>query len=183
MRRNGLFLVALVGTAALLLGLSCPVMAEVDTDGDGNADSADPAPYDPNEGGVYAGAVITYDVLMAGDLDATGHTGAVITISKSGVIFDGNGHRIIAPDASHGITGRYLKNVTVVQVEIIAPHTTGILLGHVTHSTVSGVTSVGPGGTGISMGYGNDNVVENCTLTGRAYGLNIGFHGNDLVQN
>jgi len=71
--------------AIFSLGLSSPVQAQaVDSDGDLNADVTDPFPADPNQGGVYVGGTITCDVLMTGDLDATGFTGTVINIVADG---------------------------------------------------------------------------------------------------
>ena len=51
--------------AIFLLSLSSPVLAQVDSDGDLNADITDPFPTDPSQGGVYIGGTITYNVLLA----------------------------------------------------------------------------------------------------------------------
>jgi len=173
----------------LLFGIQLAIWAQVDSDGDLNADVTDPSPNDPNQGGIYPGAVITYDVLMAGDLDATGFTGTVITIAADGVTFDGNGHKIIAPDASQGITVQYAQDVPddiveLTGVVIIAPNT-GLKLYGVTESTISWVTSVGPGGYGIVIYESADNLIKDCTLSGRNRGIFIvgSISTNNIIRN
>jgi len=186
MKAKLLFMLVVV----LILGLSSFSVAQVDTDNDLNADVTDPFPTDPTQGGVYAGATITYDVLMTGDLDATGIPGTVITITVNGVTFDGNGHNVIATEAQYGISVQYVQNIIVKNVVIKAPNATGLSLGSVTGSTISEVTSIGAGsGNGITLQGCSNNVVENCILSGRNRGItaygdgdNNTFRNNDCSQ-
>ena len=103
-RRNRITAGRTIGglTLAALIFAASSAVGQVDSDDDLNADIADPFPFDPTQGGVYVGGTIDYDVLMTGDLDATGFTGTVLTITGDGLTFDGNGQQMIAPDAQKG---------------------------------------------------------------------------------
>lgn len=69
-------------------------------DGDLNANHADPFPTDPTKDADYVGGAITCDVLMICNLvDAAAFTGTVITLATDEGIFDGYGHKIVAPTA------------------------------------------------------------------------------------
>lgn len=153
-----------------LMGFSSFVAAQVDSDGDLNCDSVDPAPSDPSVGAVFPGVTITYDVLLCSDLDATGFTGTVITISADGVTFDGNGHQIIAPNAG-----------------------TVILLGGRSSVTVENVNISGdpasPDGFGVHVlsrfGVPQNNIVRNVDASFRSIGIRIEGAGlnNTITDN
>src|SRR5687767_4547714 len=46
------------------------------------------------------GSSITSDLTLTADLDLTGCSGTALSIGADGITIDGQGHRIIAPDAS-----------------------------------------------------------------------------------
>ena len=158
----------------LLFGIQSAIWAQLDSDGDLNADITDPDPYNPTQGGVYPGVVITYDVLMAGDLDATGFTGDVITITGDGITFDGNGYQIVAPDASTAI--KVYSSDRIVLHGIHAPGIpNAIYFLEVTNSIVEEVTAVGNGtGAGIRIERGSvGNTIRNCDFSNHQKGVHI----------
>ena len=158
----------------LLFGIQSAIWAQLDSDGDLNADITDPDPYNPTQGGVYPGVVITYDVLMAGDLDATGFTGDVITITGDGITFDVNGYQIVAPDASTAI--KVYSSDRIVLHGIHAPGIpNAIYFLEVTNSIVEEVTAVGNGtGAGIRIERGSvGNTIRNCDFSNHQKGVHI----------
>ncbi len=61
--------------------------------GAGPASDADP----------LCGTTITDDLTLNADLDCTGVAGSALTVGADGVTVEGQGYRILAPDASTGI--------------------------------------------------------------------------------
>ena len=161
----------------------------LDSDGDLNADSADPFPGDPLQGGVFAGAIITYNVLMAGDLNVpVGFTGIVITIAADGVTFDGNGHQIITSVVGTVMQINNRMNVTIVNV--IVPGMgfgTGLTIGGTFGNTVTGCDfsnhSIGiqiDGNPGGAVG----NILDGNNCSNGAIGINVSSSsGNQILNN
>ena len=160
------------------------LFAQVDTDGDLNADITDPFPGDPLQGGVYVGGTITYDVLMTGDLDATGFTGTVIIIAADGVTFDGNGHQIIAPDTGTVMLVNNQVNVTIVNVN--SPGTgsgSGLELLSSSGNTVTG-SDFSSHRFPISINGGGSNTIDGNNCSNGGTGINVtGSAGNLILNN
>lgn len=183
----------------LAFALGSGVLAQTDSDGDLNADTTDPFPSDPSQGGVYAGGTITYNVLMTGDLDATSITGTVLTIAADGVTFDGNGHKIIASNAETviSLTGR--SGVTVKNVNVAGDPATrtgrGFFLNASSNNTVTNCDASDRGIGILVVGVSNSNVMSNNRIRNTSdvqqfagyYGAIVvaiaGAGGNKLLDN
>lgn len=67
--------------------------------------------------GLDCGAVVSGKVTLQQDLDCTGRTSPALTLIGDGSVLDGNGHRIIAPQAAHAliVQGRsiLLQNLSI----------------------------------------------------------------------
>lgn len=163
----------------------------VDADGDLNASPADPDDNDPNVGAVYPGAIVTYDVLLAGDLDATSVTGPGITIGAPGVVFDGNGNTITGSEGT-GIKVWYQDGVTIENVTLdgfqlgldlqrSAGHT---IAGNTIRSTRNGIFTYSLRQTTVSA---NTITVEATAVSigGRTYsyatGISFSYYSEDNV--
>lgn len=165
--------------------------AQVDTDGDLNADVTDPWPNDASQGGVYAGCTITYNVLMAGDLDATEFTGTVIFIQQNDITFNGNGYKIIAPNAENGIYVYSSNNIHLTNVVLAEQHGKSILLVNVNNSYISNISAYTSSpvftenfGIGIVLNMCNNNVVESCNFSRHVTGIYVeGTSSYNLIQN
>ena len=120
---------------------------------------------------VTCGGTITENTMLAADLDCNAVTGTALTIGADNLILDGNGHKIIAPNAFAVVSAIGRRNVMVRNTDLSGP-------------------------TGQQKGYGlnlvtvNNSVMENVTTHNREYGIfsdwgggsNV-FRGNDLTGN
>ncbi len=62
--------------------------------------------------------IVTADVTLTADLDCTGFTGTILTVGANGITIDGQGHRIIAPDASAMISLGGRSGVSIVNIDL-----------------------------------------------------------------
>ncbi|MFT7580423.1 MAG: hypothetical protein ACI9MR_002094, partial [Myxococcota bacterium] len=96
----------------------------------------------------WCGTTLTGDLTLVEDLDCTGEEGVALTIGAHGVTIDGNGFRILAPDASRAILSNGYDDLTVRNVDL------------------SGWCR----GIGLYVLGGNRLIVENVRADGRSYG-------------
>jgi len=97
-----------------------------------------PAPSDP-----LCETEVVSDLTLTGDLDCSGVIGTALTLAADDVVFDGAGHRVIAPHASVVIAAVGRSGVTIRDVDVSGTrgHGTGLLLNGGAGNTVSGVTA------------------------------------------
>ena len=74
------------------------------------------------------GDTITSNAILVADLDCTGTTGTVLTIGANNVYFDGQGHKILVPNATLmvGLTGR--TGVSILNVDLSGVAGNGITI-------------------------------------------------------
>ncbi len=142
---------------------------------------------------VGCGDLVTADVTLTADLDCTGFTGTVLTVDADQITIDGQGHRIIAPDAGAmvsitGHTGVTIRNIDLSGSPIGISVTGG---GGNTFTDVN-VSWLGatPSGEGILLFNSTGNLIELSTVTNRESGIRIfrdsdgtTVQGNDLTGN
>jgi parallel beta-helix repeat protein len=118
------------------------------------------------------GATITTNLTLTSDLDLTGCTGTALTIGADGITIDGQGHTILAPDASVviGLSGR--TGVSIVNLVISGA--TPIQLSSSNGNVISGVVAPGSDtGFGIGVLNSSGNQITACIVTGRQYGVRL----------
>ena len=177
----------------LSLGMVSFVAAQIASDGDLNADVTYPWPNDATQGGVYAGCTITYNVLMAGDLDATGFSGTVITIANDGITFDGNGKTITAPAAdqviSVGNSSTVLTNITLARVKFLGGVQCALRCEQLQYSLIEGLNTLGTTQNGFYLRNCRDLQIRNCIINKSQYGIYFHYDrpdansGGNLVEN
>lgn len=74
------------------------------------AHAADPHPL--------CGTTLTTDLVLTEDLDCTGYTGVALTVGADGLTIDGQGFRLLAPDASQAIAVVGMSDVTVQRITL-----------------------------------------------------------------
>ncbi len=125
---------------------------------------------------VGCGDFVTADVTLTADLDCTGFTGTMLTVGANGITIDGQGHRIIAPDAGAMVSITGHTGVTIRNIDL-SGSPTGISVTGGGGNTFTGVDVSGfgetPVGTGILLSGSPGNLIENSTATNRVQGIRL----------
>ncbi|MGD8240105.1 MAG: hypothetical protein PVH68_16235, partial [Armatimonadota bacterium] len=117
------------------------------------------------------------------DLNATGHPGPVLTVAADNTTINGNGFRIIAPDASVVIQSSGWHNITIENLELVTaspPATNAVYVAGGTNPTIEQV-AVGPAGRAIYLHGCDGAVVTGCSSTGAGEGILVHSSNNVTV--
>ncbi|MBI4655559.1 MAG: hypothetical protein HY746_02305 [Elusimicrobia bacterium] len=101
---------------------------------------------------VACGGTITENTILAADLDCSGVIGTALTIGADNIVLDGNGYKIIAPNASVVVSIIGRSNVTTRNIDLSGP------AGH-------------QRGYGLYLITVINSLIENVTAHNREYGI------------
>ena len=137
---------------------------------------------------------ITANLTLTADLDCTGKFGTALIIDADGITIDGQGHSILAPNASTVVSIGNHTSVSVINVTLVGGSSIGIYVSGGSGNVISGVDVSGSGpsrlGEGIQFNSGSNNTTTNVTASNRFYGIRVlfassgnTFRGNAITDN
>ncbi|TNF32525.1 MAG: hypothetical protein EP329_10010 [Deltaproteobacteria bacterium] len=118
------------------------------------------------------GATLTESLTLTADIDCTGYTGTALTIGADGVVIDGNGHRLLAPDAAYAIFSSAFDDLTVRNLDVAGwCGGVGVYFVNGTGLTLENVHADGRT-TGFSISGATDVTLRHLTAdSAKTYGL------------
>ena len=132
------------------------------------------------------GATLSLSTVLTTDLDCTGFVGTALTIGADGIIFDGAGYKIIAPDASVGLSLPSRTGVTVSDLSITGAPGTGVSVSGGGGNIFTTINAAGSGqvGRGLQLINSSNNTIDGLIATDRSIGLYLTgtANGNQITS-
>ncbi len=132
---------------------------------------------------VNPGDVITTDLTLTADLDASGYSGPALRVGASNITIDGAGFTITVNGNNTGVDVANYHGVTIQNVTVIssaAGQGTGVSLNNSSNSTVQNTSFSGLNIGIYTAGAGSNNTVNNNDFSGTNTGIASHHYGNNL---
>ncbi len=132
---------------------------------------------------VAPGQIITSNLTLMGNLDASTYNGTALRVGANNITIDGAGFTITVNGnytaiESYNYSGITIKNVTVVST--VAGQGTGVVLSNSNNDVIQNNTFAGLNQGMYLQGNNNNNLVDSNNFSGCVTGINSKYNSNSL---